>query len=125
MKRYVAELGSDAVLEAMEGARAWHICRIGYAETLIALTRATGPSARPRRRFLEEWPLFSVVEVNQALVASAVKLAGAEDLRTLDSLHLAAALLLPKRDRVMATWDQRLWRASDRNGLTTLPEECP
>jgi predicted nucleic acid-binding protein len=113
------------VLEAMDGARAWHICRIGYAETLIALTRAAGPSARPRRRFLEEWPLFSVVEVNQVLVESAAKLASAADLRTLDSLHLAAALLLPARDRVMATWDQRLWLASDRNGLRTLPHERP
>jgi uncharacterized protein len=125
VKRYVAEPGSDAVLEAMDRARAWHTCRSGYAETLIALTRATGPSARPRRRFLEEWPLFSVVEVNQALVESAAKLAGKEDLRTLDSLHLAAASLLPVRDRVIATWDQRLWRASDRNGLRTLPRERP
>jgi predicted nucleic acid-binding protein len=109
----------------MDGARGWHICRIGYAETLIALTRAAGPSSRPRRRFLEEWPLFNVVEVNQSLVESATKLATAEDLRTLDSLHLAAVLLVPAEDRVLATWDQRLWRAGDRNGLQTLPDDVP
>lgn len=113
------------MLEAMDGARAWHICRIGYVETLIALTRAAGPSARPPRRFREEWPLFSVVEVNQSLVESATKLATAEDLRTLDSLHLAAALVVPARDRVMVTWDQRLWRAADRNGLGTMPANLP
>jgi predicted nucleic acid-binding protein len=125
VKRYVAEPGSDAVLRTMDGASGWHICRIGYAETLIALTRAAGGSGRAPRRFMDEWPLFNVVEVNQALVESAVKLATAEDLRTLDSLHLAAALLLPPRDRVMATWDERLWRASERNGLQTLPDELP
>lgn len=107
----------------MDGARAWHICRIGYVETLIALTRAAGPSGRPPRRFREEWPLFNVVEVNQSLVGSAAKLATAEDLRTLDSLHLAAALVMPARDRGLATWDRRLWRAADRNGLRTLPAD--
>ena len=107
----------------MDGARAWHLCRIGYAETLIALTKAAGPSGRPPRRFREEWPLFNVVEVNQSLVESAAKLAKAEDLRTLDSLHLAAALVVPARDRLLATWDQRLWRAADRNGLRTLPPD--
>lgn len=109
----------------MDLARAWHICRIGYAETLIALTKAAGPSGRPRRRFLEEWPLFNVVEVNQSLVESATKLAAAEDLRTLDSLHLAAAVLVPSQDRVLATWDQRLWRAADKHGLQTLPDDFP
>ena len=113
------------MLDAMDHASRWQICRIGYTETLIALTRAAGASARPRRRFIEEWPLFSVLEVNQDLVESASKLAIAEDLRTLDSLHLAAALLLPARDRAMATWDQRLWRASDRNGLQMLPDKRP
>jgi predicted nucleic acid-binding protein len=109
----------------MDAASGWHICRIGYAETLIALIKAAGPKARPGRRFLEEWPLFSVVEVDQTLVESATELARTEDLRTLDSLHLAAALLLPAGDRLMATWDQRLWRASERNGLHTLPDERP
>lgn len=123
MKRYVAEPGSEQVLEAMDSAGAWHICRIGYAETLIALTKATGPSAGPPRRFREEWPLFSVVEVNQALVESATELASAEDLRTLDSLHLAAALVVPARDRILATWDRRLWRAAERNDLRTLPAD--
>ncbi len=109
----------------MDGARAWHICRIGYAETLIALARASGRSVRPPRRFREEWPLFNVVEVSQGLVDSAAKLAAAEDLRTLDSLHLAAALVLPARERVLAAWDQRLWSAAARNGIRTLPAERP
>jgi predicted nucleic acid-binding protein len=109
----------------MDRASGWHICRVGYAETLIALIRAAGRSGRAPRRFIDEWPLFNVVEINQALVESAVKLATAEDLRTIDSLHLAAAMLLPRRDRVMATWDQRLWRASERKGVRPVPDELP
>lgn len=105
----------------MDAGGAWHICRIGYAETLIALTRAGGRSLRLPGLFRDEWPLFSVVEVNQALVQEAADLAAAEDLRTLDSLHLAAAAVLPHRDIVFATWDARLWRAAKRGGLRMLP----
>src|SRR6185312_15112809 len=49
-------------------------------------------------RFVEDWPLFHVVEVSQELVESASKLAPAEDLQTLESLDLAnpaAAGVLP------------------------------
>lgn len=123
MKRYVAEPGSDHVLEAMAAAGSWEICRIGFSETLIALTRAGGRSSRSARLFQDEWPLFSVVEVDQDLVEEAARLASAEDLRTLDSLHLAAARIAPRRDLVLATWDLRLWRAAQRCGLATLPSE--
>lgn len=119
----MAEPGSDQVLEAMDAATAWHVCRIGYAESLIAVSKAAGPSARPARRLREEWPLFSVVEVNQDLVEDAAEHAISEDLRTLDSLHLAAALVVPARERVFATWDERLWRAAQRSGLRMLPLE--
>lgn len=105
----------------MSAASSWHCCRIGFAESLIALIRATAPKSQPYRRLREEWPLFSVVEVDQDLVEAAVDLAGTNDLRTLDSLHLAAALVVPARDRVFATWDARLWRAAERSGFSMLP----
>jgi predicted nucleic acid-binding protein len=91
-------------------------------ETLTALTRAVGASARPARR-LHESPLFNVVEVTQSLVESAAKLATAEDLRSLAFLHLAAALVVPARDRAIATWDRRLWRAANRRRLRALPAD--
>lgn len=107
----------------MDAGGAWHICRIGYAETLIALTRAAGRSRRPVGLFRDEWPLFSIVEVDQELVEAAAVLASAEDLRTVDSLHLAAAAVPPHRDLVFATWDARLWRAAKNVGLRVLPAE--
>jgi hypothetical protein len=46
---------------------------------------------------------------------------GGQGLRTLDSLHLASALALPRASLTFATWDARLHRAARAHGLATLP----
>lgn len=56
------------------------------------------------------------------LAERAAELTLAADLRSLDALHLAAALLLPE-GVTLATWDIRLHRAAHRTGITTLPPE--
>jgi uncharacterized protein len=70
----------------------------------------------------EEWPAFGVVEVDQRLVEDAAELAIDGGLRSLDALHLAAALVLPDADLLVATWDQRLHTAARGKGLRVLPE---
>ena len=105
----------------MEGARVWVICRIGYTETLRALAMAAGARAASPRCFRDEWPLFSVIDVDQELVETAAELAVDESLRTLDALHLASALVLPGADRILATWDERLWSAAESRGVRLLP----
>ena len=120
VKRYVAELGSEVVREAMERAESWYMCRHGFVETVRAVALAAGAGAT--RAVKEEWPAFGVVEVDQALVEHAASLALDRDLRSLDSLHLAAALVLPGEDLVFVTWDQRLHRAAAAEGLELLPE---
>jgi predicted nucleic acid-binding protein len=42
-------------------------------------------------------------------------------LRTLDAIHLAAALSVPGESPLFATWDTRLHRAAREHGLRTLP----
>jgi len=42
-------------------------------------------------------------------------------MRSLDALHLAAAVLLPPADLVVATWDRRLHAAALAVGLRVLP----
>jgi predicted nucleic acid-binding protein len=71
----------------------------------------------------EEWPAFGVIEVDQDLAELASALAQSRDLRSLDALHLAAALVLPRSDLTMATWDQRLRAAPRAEGLALLPAE--
>lgn len=120
MKRYVAEPDSDLVRDAMDEAEGWYICRAGFVETVRAVGLAAG--ARATRAVSDEWPAFGVVEIDQSLVEHAAALALDRDLRSLDSLHLAAALVLPGDDLVFATWDRRLHTAAGAEGLDLLPE---
>lgn len=103
----------------MANAKGWYMCRVGFLETVRAVGLAAG--ARAARTVRAEWPSFGVVEIDQSLVEHATELALAHDLRSLDSLHLASALLLPGQDLTLATWDRRLHTAAAAEGLTLLP----
>jgi uncharacterized protein len=120
VKRYIEEDGSELVLAAMAEARAWSICRIGYVETMRAVALAGGPKAITG--FEADWPSFDVVEVDSDLAAQAAELTLSAKLRSLDALHLAAALTVPSEELTLATWDTRLHRAARDHGLETLPE---
>jgi predicted nucleic acid-binding protein len=104
----------------MGTADAWFTCRIAFVETVRAVGLAAGQAAT--RSVRTEWPSFGVVEVDQDLVEHAAALAIERDLRSLDSLHLAAALVLPREGLVVATWDHRLHRAVRAEGLSALPD---
>lgn len=119
VKRYVDEAGSDAVVEAMVRADICSICRIGYVETVRAVTRGGEPDDVVRAK--RDWHGFHVVEVDEAVVEQAAELSVETGLRTLDALHLAAALSLPSGEVVFATWDRRLHRAAKEHDLRTLP----
>jgi predicted nucleic acid-binding protein len=119
VKRYVDEEGSKQVLSAMEGASSWSMCRIGYVETVRAVGLAGG--RRAIKRVEADWTSFDVVEVDSALAEHAAQLALSAELRSLDALHLASALLLPPENVTVATWDTRLHRAARDQGLATLP----
>jgi predicted nucleic acid-binding protein len=120
VKRYVDEEGSEAVRAAMAIENAWWICRIGFVETVRAVGLAAGAGAV--RAVKREWESFGVVEVDAALAGQAAALALSAELRSLDALHLAAALRLGDEDLTLATWDTRLHAAARDQGLRTLPE---
>lgn len=105
----------------MQEASGWFMCRVGFVETARAVGLVAGGNVV--RRFYEDWPAFDVIEVDQDLAEHAAELATADALRGLDALHLAAALLLPRQDVTLATWDRRLHRATASRGLHLLPEQ--
>ena len=104
----------------MQLASGWFMCRVGFVETARAIRLVAGESAV--RRFTQEWPAFGVVEVDQDLAERAASFAFAGALRSRDALHLASALLLPRADVCVATWDRRLSNAARDQGLRVLPE---
>jgi predicted nucleic acid-binding protein len=107
----------------MQEAGGWFICRVGFVETARAVALAAGDGAV--RRFTAEWPSFGVIEVDQRLVEEATAFAVAGELRSLDALHLASALLLPRVDLTVATWDRRLHQAAAAHKVPLLPEQLP
>lgn len=119
VKRYVREEGTDALVRAMSGVAGWSMCRIGYVETARAVAR--GGRGSDLAEVERDWIHFDVVELDDALADRAARLSIATGLRTLDALHLAAALSLGGDDVTFATWDVRLHRAAREHGLRTLP----
>ncbi len=104
----------------MEEAGGWYTCRAGHVETVRAVGLAAG--SRPSKAVAEEWPAFGIVEIDQALVEHAAALAIDRELRSLDFLNVAAALLPGGDDLVFATWDLPLHTAAGTEGLPLLLE---
>ncbi len=104
----------------MDHADGWFMCRAGFVETVRAVGLTAGPAATGPVR--EEWPVFGLIEVDQRLVEDAAELAIVSGLRSLDALHLAAALVLPRDDLRLATWDRRLHMAASAKGLRPIPD---
>jgi len=119
VKRYVVEDGSDAVREAMATTARWSSCRHGFVEVVRAVGLQAGELGA--RRVRDEWSACSVIELDRRIAERAARLAVATGLRTLDALHLAAALTLPAESVIFATWDVRLHRVACERGLRTLP----
>lgn len=107
----------------MEDANGWAMCRIGFVETVRGVAMARG--RRALRRLYQDWLSINVVEVDAALAEEAAELALSSELRSLDALHLAAALLLPRAGLTVATWDRRLHDAAASHGLRVFPPSLP
>jgi hypothetical protein len=56
------------VRDAMQHADGWFICRVGFVETIRAVSIAGGPTAANALR--REWPAFGVVEADEALAST-------------------------------------------------------
>ncbi len=57
----------------MDRAEGWFMCRVGFVETVRAVSLSAGQAAATTVR--EEWPAFGVIEVDQRLAENAAKLA--------------------------------------------------
>ena len=100
VKRYVAEIGSDAVNEAIGRAEATGTSLISRAEVGAALAKTVRMGILTQeeawealRAFRREWPDLVRVQITEWVVARADDLAWEHGLRGYDAVHLAAALV--------------------------------
>lgn len=116
VKRYIAELGTPEVAEAIAGAEVVGTSIISRAEIAAALNKAVRVGTLTRQAaasalqvFRSEWPNLVRVQATEMLVARADALAWELGLRGYDAVHLASALLWKDgmSDQVtIATFDQ-------------------
>lgn len=99
--------------------------RHAFVESGRAIGRALGEDDHALGEFRALWEEMEVVEITQLLCERALDLALDHSLRTLDAIHLAAAVRLDAPDLAFATWDRDLWRAAQAEGFNVLPEARP
>ena len=135
VKRYVMERGSRETIALTADAEITATSIVSRAEVGAALAKAvrTGllkqaVARNAQRVFAEDWPDIVRVPVTEALVERAELLAWELGLRGYDAVQLASALTWKDAvgdEVVLATFDQQLWGAAKRAGLTPWPDRLP
>lgn len=93
-KLYVREADSDVAVKLLDADRQW----VSAAHALIEVRRVLAgrldgrPLAAARSAFLRDWERMLVVDLDSTTCASAAVIAETTQTRTLDALHLAAAI---------------------------------
>ncbi|MEO8604991.1 MAG: type II toxin-antitoxin system VapC family toxin [bacterium] len=131
VKLYVEEDGSAVVGSWVRDAEAVATVRIAYAEARAAFARhqrdgaLTAAHLRRVVTLLDaDWGRYSALEVTDALVRNAGRLAERHALRGFDAVHLAAAIELrePGTRVAFGCFDERLNHAARRERLAPLAQ---
>lgn len=117
IKLVVAEAETSALLSWLQAAdRAPVSCDLARTELLRAVCRVAPDRAVQARTVLDS---VTLVEVSTAMFAEAGRL-NPMLLRSLDAVHLAAALVLGDDLEGLVTYDDRLAEAAQLNGLVVV-----
>lgn len=121
LKRYIHETGRAAVLATMDREPAWCASLVAVAEARIALCRLFEPSELERAtEYLEnDIARMALVPADDLCLGRAAEIGCELGLRTLDSIHLAAAERLPRPVRFL-TFDLRQRQAALTLGFETI-----
>lgn len=127
IKRYVREPGRDLVLDAMAEDQVWCASAMARTEALVALHRVAMGRHQQRQLWAalrEDWDAFVVVPVDEQCLARAVEIGAAYGVRSVDSVHLAAADRLPRPVRYL-TFDRQQIPAAASLGLEVVSPVSP
>lgn len=135
VKRYIVERGSRETMALTADSEMTATSIVSRAEVAAAFAKAARVglvknevARNAQRRFAGDWPDLARVSVTEAVVARAEGLAWEHGLRGYDAVHLASALTWQEsvgEEIVVATFDQQLWDAARRAGLTVWPDQLP
>jgi hypothetical protein len=118
LKRYVEEADSRSAEAHLLADPDWVTGRHTYVEVRRNLARMELEEPREvRDRFEEDWERFTVVEIDQVTTETAASVAESTGVRTLDALHLGAALRLGSEIVDLLTFDVRQAAAARRLGF--------
>ncbi len=122
VKRYVREDWSELVVDLMLEDPDWAASELAWAEARITLCRR-GPEgstdSMSQADLATDWLRFSTVSVDAECLAEAVLLGCRLSIRTLDAIHLAAAMRLPGDVRFLS-FDRRQRDAATSLGLPVI-----
>lgn len=132
VKRYLAEPDTEQVNGLLAQATLSGTSLITRAEVSAAIAKAARLNWLPReaatravRAFRLQWPSLVGIEVSEAVIIEADKLAWEYQLRGYDAVHLASAWLWQEglgEIVTVATFDQALWSAAKQAGLEVWPK---
>jgi uncharacterized protein len=133
VKRYISEVGSEAVAKLLTEAQAIGTASISFVEVAAALAKAVRLGGLDRqeaetaqRAFRGDWPDLMRLPVTQPLLDRAADLAWQFGLRGYDAVQLAAAAAWQEALEIpitLATFDRQLWQAAREAGLLAFPAD--
>ncbi len=118
VKRYIAEHDSDVADSLMAADPVLVTSRIAEVEVRRNLARLLGEddAAEAKRQFLEDLDAFALVAVDATTCNEAARIAESTLCRSLDAIHIAAALRAGPDTRFL-TFDVRQAKAARSVGL--------
>jgi len=132
VKHYIVEAGTAEVRRLIADTALNGTALISRAEVSAAFSKAARVGTVTRDEaamlmtlFRQHWANLLRVKVDEAAVARADALAWEHGLRDYDAVHLACALIWQESARepvTLATFDEQLWTAAQKVGLTVWPE---
>ena len=133
VKRHFQELGSEAVSALFRANVSAACCRLGLLEMIATIARkGHGESLEAEvvdslvANVSADFAAFRNIPVDEPLLVKAADLTLHHRLRTMDAIHLAAALSLQgSGEVVMISADAELLAAAVNEGLSTLNPSLP
>jgi predicted nucleic acid-binding protein len=121
-KRFIEESGSDEIEKICRESESIALSSICFPEIVSALNRRVRENSISKKEYLlikeriiEEFESIEIINVVPEVIAKSISLLEKYNLRTLDSIHIASAIIL-KPDLFISA-DQRQILAAKKAGL--------